>query len=130
MKKYVVGFLAGLVLVAGLAGAASISGVQALVGALVDVSSGTPVLAITGGTSAQKGGSNAGQYLNTATTAAGTLTFPDAVNGGRVCDFNDETTPADKVTQGNATDGKTVVTVVGTVSAGDLISYQCTGYDH
>lgn len=128
MKKYLVGVFAALAACAGLAfGAAQFGGFFAVPGVMVDAGTNPPVLAITGGATAQIGGGNAGLYTNTATTAAGTLTFPDAMPQARICDFNDETTVTNKVTQGVATDGKTVVTVVGTVGAGDRISWSCIG---
>lgn len=128
-RSFALGLFVAVAGVAGLAyGAAQFVGFFALPGQMVDAGTNPPVLAITGGSSAQSGGGNTGVYVNTATTGAGTLTFAEAMPGGRVCDFNDETTVADKVTQGVATDGKTVVTVVGTVAAGDKIGWSCIGY--
>jgi hypothetical protein len=125
------GFVIGLLIaVAGVAGAASIGGFLTIVGAQVDASGlngGTPVVVQAGQTiSAQAGGANAGRWTATGTTtAAGTLTFTDAAPNGRECDFNDLTTVADRVTQTAATDGKTVVTIAGTIVSGDVINYQC-----
>jgi uncharacterized protein YjcR len=101
-----------------------------MIGAMVDVSTGAPAIAQTGQTiSAQKGGANVGQWIATgATTGAGTLTFPDAVPTGRFCTFSNETTPADVITQTNATDGKTVVTIAGTIVSGNQIAYQCDAF--
>lgn len=129
-RGFVFGLVAALAGAAGLALAAGVNfpGFQAITGTMVDVSTDSPTIAITGGQSAVAGGSNTGVYVNTATTAAGTLTFVGAAPGGRVCDFNDETTVTNKVTQGAATDGKTVVTVVGTVGAADKISWSCVAY--
>lgn len=128
-RDFVLGLLVAVAGAAGLALAASTGGFQTLVGAQVDGSgpSGAPVVVQSGQTiSAQAGGSNAGRWTATGTTtAAGTLTFPDAAPGGRECDFNDLTTNADKVTQTTATDGKTVVTIAGTIVSGDVISYTC-----
>lgn len=128
-KSFVLGLAVAVAACAGLAVAAvSYPGYFTVLGVQVDLSTDAPVLAITGGSTAQVGGGNTGVYVNTATTAAGTMTFADATPNGRVCDFNDETTPADKVTQGSATSGATVVTIVGTVSAADKIGWSCMGY--
>ncbi len=132
MKKYLVGFLAGLVGVAGLAGAASVSGIQSIIGSQVDVSTGAPVVAQTGETiSAQVGGGNFGKWTATGTTTgAGTLTFPDAVVNGRVCVFRNISHPGatNAIDQTAATDGKTVVTIAGTIVSGDVIGYNCGAF--
>lgn len=132
LKSFLLG--AAVVCFAGFAGlsiAANLfPGVQSVLGVLVDVSTDTPVIAQSGQTiSGQAGGANTGVWVATgATTGAGTLTFTDAAPNGRVCDFNDETTVADKVTQTTATNGKTVVTIAGTIVSGDQISYSCMAY--
>lgn len=122
---------AGLALT-GLAVAASTAfpGFQAVIGALVDLSTDQPTIAMTGQTiSAQLGGSNWGSFVATgATTGASTLTFANAAPNGRACGIKDLTTPADSVNQTNATDGKTVVTFSGTVVSGDKFTYVCHAY--
>jgi len=137
LSKFVLGAFTALVLgVAGLGLAASYNGfnpstgLEGVKGTLTDNSLDIPVIAQTGQTiSAQKGSANAGQWVATgATTGAGTLTFVNAAPNGRVCLFSDETTNADKITQTTATDGKTVVTIAGTIVSGDQINYQCFGF--
>lgn len=130
-REFVLGLFIAVAGLAGLAYAAGVNypGFLSIAGVQVDLSTDTPVLAITGGSTGQLGGGNTGLYVNTATTAAGTLTFPAAAPNGRVCDFNDETNVATAIVrQTSATDGKTVVTVAGTVTAGDKISWSCMAF--
>lgn len=131
-KNFFLGvFVAAIAGLAGLALAATTyPGFLAVVGAQVDLSTDAPVIAQTGQTiSAQLGGANAGQWVATgATTGAGTLTFPSAAPNGRYCDFTNRHTAADVITQTDATDGKTVVTIAGTIVSGDKISYSCWAF--
>lgn len=107
-----------------------LTGLEGVRGTLIDNALDIPTIAQTGQTiSAQKGSANAGQWTATgATTGAGTLTFVNAATNGRACLFSDLTTNADKITQTTATDGKTVVTIAGTIVSGDVINYQCFAY--
>lgn len=139
-SKFVLGAFVALVLgVAGLGLAASGSGyngfnpatgLDGIKGTIVDNSTDIPVIAQTGQTiSAQVGAANAGKWVATgATTGAGTLTFANAAPNGRTCHFRDRTTPADTLTQSTATDGKTVVTVAGTIVSGDTLDYICVAF--
>lgn len=140
MKKFtqflVGAFAAALVCSAGVALAAAYNGfnpstgLEGLKGTLVDNSLDVPLIAQSGQTiSAQKGSANTGQWLATgATTGAGTLTFVNAAPTGRECIFRDMSTPADLVTQTTATDGKTVVTIAGTIVSTDVIQYHCIAF--
>jgi hypothetical protein len=126
-RGFVIGLLVAVAGVAGAAGLALYPGFFSIPGQMIDLSTDSPVVAQTGQTiSAQVGGANAGRWTATgATTGAGTVTFPTAAPNGRECDFNDLTTVADRITQTTATDGKTVVTIAGTIVSGDVINYQC-----
>lgn len=135
-KHFILGVVFALATAAGLAGAAvyngfnPATGLDGVRGVLVDNSADVPVIAQTGQTiSGQLGAANSGQWVATgATTGAGTLTFLDAAPNGRTCIFMDATTPADKLTQSTATNGKTVVTVAGTIVSGDTLLYHCFAY--
>lgn len=106
------------------------TGLETMHGTLVDGSASAPTIAQTGQTiSAQLGSTNAGTWVATgATTGAGTLTFAVAAPNGRACNFKDLTTPADALNQTSATDGKTVVTVAGTIVSADKFAYVCFAY--
>lgn len=129
MKK-ILALAAGLTLAAVVAAANLYPGFFALIGAEVDVSTDAPVIAQAGQTiSAQKGGANSGQWVATGTTTgAGTLTFADAAPNARACQFVNETLASRTLSQTNATDGKTVVTVAGTITSGDQFSYNCMAF--
>lgn len=74
------------------------------------------------------GGSTGGQFILASACAATTvtLTFVKSASNGFVCNFIDETTPANTVKQTSHTTNS--VSATASTSAGDRILYSCMGY--
>jgi hypothetical protein len=135
IRSSILGFAAGLLLVAGLASAAAIdygwnptTGLEAFHGALVTQGTAPVVSGSCGTRGTITAGPNAGSIVSGAvTTCTTTLTFPSAAPNGWNCVFNNRTTPADIVTEASTTT-TSCTTVAATIVSGDVLQFVAIGY--
>ena len=75
----------------------------------------------------QTGGNYAGTFKSGGACAAGTVTLNFAIGAahGFVCDFHDQTTPADLMNQTASTGAS--VTATGTMALNDIVAWKCLG---